>query len=84
MTDILIEWGDLNTDMPTEKTPCGREDSHLQAKGDGTDPSLTALRRNQLFQHLDFILIASRFPKSIFLKGSDPGPLFALAMYYEL
>lgn len=49
MTDIVTEWGDLHTDMHAEKTTCEHEDSHLQAKELGSDPSLTALRKKTTF-----------------------------------
>ena len=52
MTGVLIKWVKLKTGrMPTERTPCediGRkEPSTNQGERLGTDPSLTALRRNQ-------------------------------------
>ena len=63
MTDIHTRRGYLDADRHREKTCEDKETrwpSTSQGKRPGTDPSFTALRRNQLCKHPDLKSSASR------------------------
>lgn len=61
MTGVLIKRGLLDTKTGIDERQCKEtQDEDSQGEMPGTDPSLTALRRHQLGQHLDLGLLVSR------------------------
>ena len=60
VTDVLIEWGNLDTHPHTEKTPCEHNMAVYKPRREGWDKSFphSPLRRNQLCQLLNFRLLS--------------------------
>ena len=64
MTGVFIKRENLDTETHIEgrqyEDTGGKTTIYHQREKPGTDPSLTAVRRNQPCQHLDLRLLASR------------------------